>query len=710
MNVTSLDPARCTGCRLCSNICPVNAVAFVENEEGFLHPQVQNNCIDCGLCATKCPALSGKHTFEDGNLAFGVQCKDDVRDHCSSGGVFKALADRVLQEGGAVCGAAFDPDFKGVSHQVIYDAKDLPKLLTSKYVQSDVNKVYREIKRQLNDKKPLLFCGCPCQVDALKTMLGKPYPNLITVDLMCHGATSPKAYRSFLKGINPEGKTITHVNFRSKDKGWGTLIKVDFADKTTVYSAHNDAYMRVFYSGINMRSACYQCPYATQERVGDITLGDYWGVKREWNDGRGISLVFAHTLKGAEWLGKIKPVCTRFEQVPYAEAVDTCKKTNGALIRPTYPNEMRKCFFYHLDKDGLFKAVRYAEKSLMDVGILGWWIHTSSSNYGSTLTAYALERYVASLGLSTAFISPPNFDRNTAGSFNHKYHYRMTAKYPPEEMWRNNQFFDTYIVGSDVLWYYDAMIASAGYNFMLNFASDHNRKIAYSTSFGNPKYFFPNEAIPYAKSLLHRFDAISSRELEGVRILKEKFDVNATQVVDPVFLCDRSVWDRLSWNAERKPQGDYVFAYYLDPTPAKIQAFDDLAKALGCKQISTTDRQYKPKEKAAMLQNSGYMDNVSLEEIVYLLMHAKYVMTDSFHGTCFSLLFRRDFYAFPNTQRDTSRFDTLSAIFGVDDRMIYDPQGIEYTSVDYQKVGEKIESETERCRNWLKQALFAPRK
>ena len=678
------------------------------DEEGFLYPVIAQTCTDCGLCAAKCPQISQKRNFEDGNIVFAIMCKDDIRDQCSSGGVFKALSDGVLAQGGVVCGAAFDDTYLNLRHVVVRRASDLRKILTSKYLQSDINNVYRELRAELKQGKPVLFAGCPCQVDAFKTFLnGVNTDKLLTVDLMCHGVPSPKAYRAFANELNPDNKRITNVNFRSKDKGWGTLIRFDFSDHSVAYDEHNGSYMRAFLSGMNMRPSCYTCPYATQNRVGDITLGDYWGVKREWNDGKGTSLVFAHTLKGTAALQQIEKASTLFKPVPYQTAVDDCKRTNGALIRPTYRHPMRKCFFYHLQKDGFFKAVRYAEKSHMDIGILGWWIHTTTSNYGSTLTAYALERYCASLGLSTAFVSPPNFDRKTAGSFNTRYNYRMTRKYPPEEMWRNNQFIDGYIVGSDVLWYYDAMMESAGYNFMLNFASADKLKIAYSTSFGNPKYFFPDNAIPYARSLLQKFDALSSREFEGVKILKERFGLDAVQVVDPVFICDRSEWDKLAANAQRKPQGDYVFAYFLDPTPQKINAFDQMAQKLNCKQISTTDRQYKPAEKAEMLKNSGFMPNVTLEEIVYLLMHAKYVMTDSFHGTCFSLLFRRDFYAFPNTQRDTTRFDTLVKLFDIKDRMVYDSHiDPNYPSIDYNAVGQKIVFHTQRSKEWLNRALF----
>lgn len=453
----------------------------------------------------------------------------------------------------------------------------MDKILCSKYVQSDVGLIYRDVKDKLNKRTKVLFCGCPCQVDALKTYLKKDYDNLLLVDLLCHGVPSPMAYRYFLKDINPQNKPIKKVNFRSKDNGWGTLIKVDFADDTHHYSRYNERYMKAFCSGLNMRMSCYTCSYSTTKRVGDITLGDFWGAKKEHNDGRGTSLVLAHNSKGVIALENIKKDCKLYDFINYEDVLDVCQKTNGALISPTWHNKMRKCFFNHIKSDGFLKSVSYAEKSLMDVGILGWWIYTSSSNYGSTLTAFALERYCASLGLSTAFISPPNFDRKNAGSFNHRYNYRMTMQYTREDMWKNNQYFKTYIVGSDVLWDYDAMMSSAGYNFLLDFAGEQNKKIAYATSFGNTKYFFPDNAIPYAKSLFERFDAVSTRENNGVKVLKEKFDINATQVVDPVFLCDIKTWNELANNAKKRlKETTFLLIFWIQIKKNKvIQQFSE---------------------------------------------------------------------------------------------------------------------------------------
>jgi hypothetical protein len=202
--------------------------------------------------------------------------------------------------------------------------------------------------------------------------------------------------------------------------------------------------------------------------------------------------------------------------------------------------------------DSFTRSLSYAQQARMDVGILGWWIETPYSNYGSTLTDYALYRYLTDKGLSVAMVSPPGFDRAYAGVFNKKYRYRMTANYSKADMKENNKYIDSFVVASDVLWYYDAFIRQ-GFNFLLDFVDDSKRKISYSTSFGNTVKFFPDSEMPYAKYLMQRFDHVSVREVDGVKICKERFEVDATQVLDPVFICDMKNWEEIEKNATRKP-------------------------------------------------------------------------------------------------------------------------------------------------------------
>ena len=714
-NVNILEKSKCTGCGLCKNICPFGAIEMKPDNEGFLRPHINDKCTKCGICAMKCPALSKKLNVNKSFKTFAVWSKDGLREKGSSGGVFPAIAEKTIKDGGVVFGAAFEKGCRKLVHAKATNKAELEKLYKSKYVQCDAGLVYKEVKAELETGKPVVFSGCPCQVDALKTYLGKDYENLTTIDILCHGAPSPYAYNKFLDEVS-NGKEIKAVDFRDKKPGWGTLIRVDFADGSLHHDLYNGNYFRAFLSGIAMRESCYTCPYSQENRPGDLTIGDFWGVadyKKDWNDNKGTSIVLTNNLHGEQCLQKISHSISRIEEIPYDKTIEICKKYNGALLFPTKPHKMHKCFFKHLNEGDKFStALRYAEKSLLDVGILGWWIDTPKSNYGSNLTDFALYQYLHTLGLSVAFISPANFDRNTAGEFNKKYGYRMTMKYSKDQMSENNKYFKTYIVASDTLWYYDAMILQ-GWNFLLDFASDDKRKISYATSFGNTSKFFPKEEMPYAKYLMHRFNNVSVREFEGVDVCKNKFGVNATQVMDPVFLADMKDWEMVANNAPRKTQGDYLFSYVLDPTPEKAKELKNLADKLGLKLVTITDRQNKLEEREAILKNYGVLSHANIEEFVYHLMNAKFVVADSFHGFCFALIFNKPFVALVNRARGASRFDTLSKIAGCENRMIEDLQETkkwtaeELMNLDSKTIQNNIKLATDRSKEWLNNALFS---
>ena len=718
-NIIILNRNLCTGCGLCFDLCPMGAITMKADDEGFFFPEIDDKCTQCGLCAKKCPQISYKAPENDKAECYAAQCKESLRSSGSSGGVFAALAENIIQKKGAVCGAAFDDSFRNLSLISVTDKGSLKKLYKSKYVQSDAGNIYSETKARLERGETVLFSGCPCQIEALNSFLGKEYKNLITVDILCHGVPSPLAYEKFLEEVSNGGnKQIVSVDFRDKKYGWGTLLSVAFSDKTTHYDYYNGNYFRAFLDGLSMRESCFHCKYSQFARVGDITLGDFWGVKNyktSFDDGKGTSLIICNTPKGKQMLEEIKQQFAVLERVPNKTVVEISEKANAALVRPTYKPPMRKCFFYHLKKgDGFSKSLRYAETSLLDVGILGWWNETPRSNYGSTLTNFALYRYVLSLGLSVAMVSPPNFDRKYAGEFNKKYRYRMTAKYAPQEISENNKYIDTFIVASDVLWYYTAFIKT-GYFFMLDFVNDDKRKISYATSFGNAKSFFPKEEILKVHTLLNRFDGISVREYEGVEICKNRLGVSATQVLDPVFICDKINYDELANNAQRKTRGKFLFAYMLDPTSEKAKHLGKIAKKLCLQLVTITDKQFNAEEKVEVLKKYGILEHASIEDLVYHIKNAEFVITDSYHGMCFSLIYRKTFLALVNRARGASRFETLAEDFKIGERMLENLQEALdkpylLQAMDYSGISSRIEEETERSKQWLNYVLFSKRK
>lgn len=221
----------------------------------------------------------------------------------------------------------------------------------------------------------------------------------------------------------------------------------------------------------------------------------------------------------------------------------------------------------------------------------------------------------------------------------------------------------------------------------------------------------PKEEIPKLKPLLNRFDAISVREFDGVKTLSELFDIPAVQTLDPVFLCDLKNWDEIAKCAKNTPQNDFLFSYMLDPDKRKVSALKHVSKKLKLDLISITDKQYQKKEKEEILKGCGVLRNSTIEDLIFYIKNAKFIITDSFHGTCFALIFRKPFIAIVNNKRGTSRFDTISQLFGIEDRLVNSAEEILtnvklLTRPDYYKISPRIETAIMKSKAWLNNELL----
>lgn len=301
----------CTGCAACFNVCAHSSITMVTSEEGFLVPSIdKSKCVECGLCEKTCPVTNP--LSYDGNpkpKTFAMWSEPDRRVS-SSGGAFSAFARLVLLQGGVVFGAAFNKELH-CRHIEIQRIEDLDVLRGSKYVQSEIGDTYKRIKEHLLKKRKVLFCGTPCQVTGLKHFLRKPDRNLLTLDLICHGVPSDTVFQSYLKKISKCSKTIPdNFEFRNR-KGWGFLPAITIDGETTNIYGTDALYMEAFNASAIFRKCCYSCPYSGLPRVGDCTLGDFWGIGRygkpfKHDTMKGVSLVLANTETGEAAMRQLK--------------------------------------------------------------------------------------------------------------------------------------------------------------------------------------------------------------------------------------------------------------------------------------------------------------------------------------------------------------------------------------------------------------------
>lgn len=306
----------CTGCGACAASCPLNCIEMLPDREGFRYPVVDTaRCVSCRTCEEACPVCHALPPQAEPE-AYGVKHKDDrIRSGSSSGGVFPTLATSVLENGGAVCGAAYTDTF-AAEHRIIEDIAGLGRLQGAKYTQSPAERLFPEIRRILESSRPLLFAGTPCQTAGLRAYLGQDYANLILVDMICHGVPSPLAWEKYLayrKEKDAEGAAIVSVNQRDKISGWSRYrysLRIDYQNgKSYCVPQGEDAFMRGFVNNLCLRPSCANCRFKGFARCADITLGDFWGVWEqhpEFDDDKGISLVLIHTEKGAGYWEKVK--------------------------------------------------------------------------------------------------------------------------------------------------------------------------------------------------------------------------------------------------------------------------------------------------------------------------------------------------------------------------------------------------------------------
>lgn len=350
------DKKECTGCSACYSICPTKAISMIEDEEGFVYPNIdESKCIKCGICEKTCPCINEKENNNFSKpMVLAAWSLDNInKSESSSGGCFYELAKYIIDEGGVVIGAGFDEELN-VVHKSVDKVEDLIKLKGSKYVQSRIKESFKQAKEYLESGRPVLFVGTPCQVAGVYAFLkNKEYPNLYTADLICHGVPSTKVYRKYLNelSLKYQSKPIS-LTFRDKSSGWKRYsVKVDFKDERYIKSASEDIFMRTFLSNLCLRPSCYDCKFSKLPRVADITLGDFWGIgniNSKLDDDTGTSELVINSEKGKKILKKIKDNI-------YVEEIDLESgiKYNPCLVGSVKMPDKRKEFFLDLDSNSL---------------------------------------------------------------------------------------------------------------------------------------------------------------------------------------------------------------------------------------------------------------------------------------------------------------------------------------------------------------------
>lgn len=363
--VRDVPKESCTGCGACMNICPENCIAMIPDEEGFLRPFIhKESCAVCGICYERCPVRQTSKTVQDSKEpeCYAAWSKDDeIRFHSTSGGAFTHLALAILKQGGAVVGARYRENHL-VEHALVTQEVDLEALRQSKYVQSEIGFTYRKIQGRLEKRQPVLFVGTPCQCAGLKSFLGREDENLYLCDFVCRGVNSPAVYLAYLRELEEcYHSSVKRVWFKHKIHGWNNFCTKIIFENGQAYLAdrETDPFMLGYIKSklsCYMRPSCYQCHFKGLNRSVNITLGDFWGIEKQFSDidvRHGVSLILLQDEKGKQLFNTIKP------QLDYRLSDNKLlRKYNGCAFDSVPDSSLRFHFFCNLKSEPFSSTIQ----------------------------------------------------------------------------------------------------------------------------------------------------------------------------------------------------------------------------------------------------------------------------------------------------------------------------------------------------------------
>ncbi len=371
---------------VCGDACPKQAIKMKIGDDGHFYPEVNiDKCVKCHICENVCPIITEyNYTSSDraNSVFYAAWVNDDsLRLTSASGGVFAGIAKHILEQGGVVFGAISEG--VNVRHIIIDSVDNLYKLQGSKYLQSNTEGIYRQVKQILLNGQLVLFSGTGCQVAALLTFLKRKFDNLVTMDLVCAGVPSHFTIERFCleERVKPD-----KIRWRDKENGWRHSLQLSIWNKFNVlkYGPENCFFWGAFLSGNTNRWSCYDCRFCGLSRKADYTVADFWGIKNYWaiptfdqEQYKGISLLIVHSDKGFELL---KESNIAFYKSEIASAVKTNPRVMIGKRYITFERRILSFAFHHFSYKILKK-------------IYGAPIHSSEI----ILLPYKVLRYIRSI-------------------------------------------------------------------------------------------------------------------------------------------------------------------------------------------------------------------------------------------------------------------------------------------------------------------------
>ncbi len=700
-----LNKPFCTGCSACVASCAKGALSLSQDLDGFYKPVIDmTKCVDCGRCEKVCPLNGLEITNSSTPPLFVFNNNTQNASYSATAGAFQIIARHFIANGGKVAGAAWGKNWR-CEHIMVDNEKNLFKLYKSKYVQSFMGNIFQQVKNELKKGTKVLFSGLPCQIAGLYAFVGKKYDNLYTVDLLCNNAPSPKHFSDYLNdkyGI----ENIDEIEFRHKkeqEKVKENILKIKLKNGKEILSNlwTDKSYCQAFVSRMLVGEHCENCAFAKLPRIADLTIGDIFGAEKIDNRFCGLKSqsVLINSDKGKELFDVIKNSVSELAEIPLQVLINMHPVLKNHW--PAHPSRDR--LFDLLRRFPFQKACNLIFENKFDVGIVGV---PTNPNFGGGLTYLALKWAVEDMGKTCLMISPPGPaliwlpKQITNWKVNPYKDYELLCYHAKEYMREINHRCDIFLVGSDQLFstHFDryGIYADMHEFSSLDWVWDSKKKSAYSASFGQDDLICPQDMKNRMRYFLRKFDCFSVRERSAVDLCKREFDINAEFVLDPVFICDKKHWNDLI-KIGNKIEG--IITYVLDINEEKQHIINDIASSFDLPLHNIADATHK-KEQASLM-----------EDWLTAFASAEFIVTDSFHGTCFAIIFNKPFVVIANQARGFARFRILEE-FGLKNRLVYSysdfcdkmPDLIK-KPINWTDVNTKMENLKQSSLTYLKKAL-----
>lgn len=553
----------------------------------------------------------------DSYIGYNTNLK--VVKESSSGGIFYALAESILNSGGVVFGAAWN-DHWDVDIISVENIADISNIMKSKYVLANVGNTFEECKKFLDEGRKVLYSALPCQIHGLKRYLKKDYENLVCVDICCHGTMPVEIWHNYLASIS-RNCPIRNINMRDKKDSWKDFsITIEWEDGYVLSeNKYTNKYFQAFISDKYLRDCCYDCAFKNKYSVADLTIGDCWASNEDVADvpckESGLSSIVSRTPKGDNFL-KTAQNLNLFEK-----PVELVGKNNAG-------------FCNHIDS-------RLKDKNSADlfnnrrVGIVTLHLHT---NFGGVLQNYALQRTVQKMGYECYTVDLLNLYKPWDKTLEFTKEHIKTIPYKTAEDIKSSDF-NKFIVGSDQVWQFKWIPASVSF---LEFTQDWDvERVIYGASCGETMFKYDKATADVISTMLPKFKAISARESELAKNFSDTFKYRSIPTVcDPALFLNAEEYKSLCKEVPRinKTIGGYI----LD----KESNFSSIYKALN----TSPDYLYRPQD---------------IYQFLAMYRDCNLIVTDSYHGCIFALIFNKPFICVRNQNRGGERFDELKRRFGL---------------------------------------------